>query len=679
MFVTVAALHTPIPIAVAQPTWKGPHSESAHSESAHSESAHTRACAAQSHLDTVRRTFDALIGNCTAALHWKYQVMSTVALAFTLRQLSEFAKHSGESSEDALRVAAAGRWLGSALCSDIAPLRRVAKVMLLLLDDGNFVQHVQLADPVHFATLCASDHSFEARSETRFDRMALEFTGQGAMELLGKVLEEPGLWPNTFYPLAAESGFSLLHARLFERLIRAQPALMAPLGDAALRAVNDEDERTLRERHVGAAEFVAGCAVALSKLRSDESEVIRSVFVTGCAKATPETSAAFNTAIRFAVSHSAPDSIEWLVRAVVASLWSGTSAATQAKSIEYVKAVLAEQNVRCTQTAQLVSDQLIANVAHEYKQVRQQVGQALGLLIAFTSENSAFGARQSSPLLHALLARLDAAKSADATTLSRTRETLLETVVELLLGRQHAALSEQFARIHAEITEMQQDPEQELSLAAKKNILLLTNVVLRDSARIREFLSSAEALSNNAAWHVRAAVLPFLQLFMFNHAYLAQDCAETCLRIVQERMRDTQPEVKELAMIALSSLLRGSFPEHAEQLTRAPLALLVQRLPAKSNPAYAEALSARHAAALTLAAVLQSFPYSVPSFMPAVCVALADASRDPQPLKDTVHKALGEFWRTHYDQWHSHFKQLFNEAQLSALSAVSSDHLTYIS
>ena len=36
---------------------------------------------------------------------------------------------------------------------------------------------------------------------------------------------------------------------------------------------------------------------------------------------------------------------------------------------------------------------------------------------------------------------------------------------------------------------------------------------------------------------------------------------------------------------------------------------------------------------------------------------------DPEPIKQTVQRTLGEFWRTHSDTWHK-IKPMFTEDQL---------------
>ncbi|KAK6108995.1 hypothetical protein QQG55_34230 [Brugia pahangi] len=75
----------------------------------------------------------------------------------------------------------------------------------------------------------------------------------------------------------------------------------------------------------------------------------------------------------------------------------------------------------------------------------------------------------------------------------------------------------------------------------------------------------------------------------------------------------------------------------------------------------------RHAGVLALSAIVQAFPYSVPSFLPKILMQLCRHTCDKQPMQDTVKKALSEFKRTHQDNWHEH-KMQFSEDQLSILT-----------
>ena len=81
---------------------------------------------------------------------------------------------------------------------------------------------------------------------------------------------------------------------------------------------------------------------------------------------------------------------------------------------------------------------------------------------------------------------------------------------------------------------------------------------------------------------------------------------------------------------------RASAPPPQQRFT----AVLQQRLPKKG--ATAEVLLQHHAAALGLAAVIQAFPYEMPTWLPEVVTLFAVHMNDPAPIQVTF-LVLG-FW-----------------------------------
>ena len=79
------------------------------------------------------------------------------------------------------------------------------------------------------------------------------------------------------------------------------------------------------------------------------------------------------------------------------------------------------------------------------------------------------------------------------------------------------------------------------------------------------------------------------------------------------------------------------------------------------------AILRRHAGVLGLAALVGAYPYDVPAWMPEILVLLAQHVLDPMPIKQTVRKTFGEFWRTHQDTWPM-LKVRFSEDDLNTLT-----------
>mmetsp|Transcript_12243 Transcript_12243/g.17765 ORF Transcript_12243/g.17765 Transcript_12243/m.17765 type:complete len:109 (+) Transcript_12243:1-327(+) len=87
----------------------------------------------------------------------------------------------------------------------------------------------------------------------------------------------------------------------------------------------------------------------------------------------------------------------------------------------------------------------------------------------------------------------------------------------------------------------------------------------------------------------------------------------------------------------------------------------------KDKLALKAAVQRRHAGVLGLAALVGAYPYDVPSWMPEILVLLAQHVVDPMPIRQTVRKTFGEFWRTHQDTWPM-LKERFSENDLNTLT-----------
>lgn len=78
-------------------------------------------------------------------------------------------------------------------------------------------------------------------------------------------------------------------------------------------------------------------------------------------------------------------------------------------------------------------------------------------------------------------------------------------------------------------------------------------------------------------------------------------------------------------------------------------------------------VSVRHAGVLGMCAFISSHPYDVPDYLPNIFAELGVHLNDPQPIPATIRKTLGDFKRTHHDNWEVH-KLKFTEEELSVLS-----------
>jgi len=83
-------------------------------------------------------------------------------------------------------------------------------------------------------------------------------------------------------------------------------------------------------------------------------------------------------------------------------------------------------------------------------------------------------------------------------------------------------------------------------------------------------------------------------------------------------------------------------------------------------------LRKKHCGILGLSALVLSCPYTVPEWLPDVLSFIAMFERERAPIGTTCKKTVGEFKRTHQDEWHI-FKKQFTLDQLSSIQDASSN------
>jgi len=80
-------------------------------------------------------------------------------------------------------------------------------------------------------------------------------------------------------------------------------------------------------------------------------------------------------------------------------------------------------------------------------------------------------------------------------------------------------------------------------------------------------------------YHIRITVLPFLQIFAFNHTFkFSKSDNEQIINLANNLLSDSNIEVREMASISLGSLLRNanvdvikSLKEHFTKLAQTPI------------------------------------------------------------------------------------------------------------
>ncbi|XP_039282651.1 proteasome activator complex subunit 4 isoform X2 [Nilaparvata lugens] len=191
----------------------------------------------------------------------------------------------------------------------------------------------------------------------------------------------------------------------------------------------------------------------------------------------------------------------------------------------------------------------------------------------------------------------------------------------------------------------------------------------------RHHMSSAvdaiSKVSTSKSWSVRKTCLQFMQVFIFhNMATLASnDCWVSEIKtIVLSLLNDERIEVRETASQVLSGLIHCDFISvDAQQQLLTDFGKRCRTKVEKKAVTKNGWLAGRHAAVLGLCAFINASPYDVPQQVPAIFQQLGQHLNDPQPIPSTIRKTLGDFKRTHHDNWSQH-KLKFTEEQLCVLT-----------
>ena len=78
-----------------------------------------------------------------------------------------------------------------------------------------------------------------------------------------------------------------------------------------------------------------------------------------------------------------------------------------------------------------------------------------------------------------------------------------------------------------------------------------------------------------------------------------------------------------------------------------------------------------------MSALIESFPFTIPIWMPEVISFLSRFDRERHPIGSAVKKTIAEFKRTHNEQWHI-LKHQFTSEQLNDIQDVSGLHSYFV-
>lgn len=222
--------------------------------------------------------------------------------------------------------------------------------------------------------------------------------------------------------------------------------------------------------------------------------------------------------------------------------------------------------------------------------------------------------------------------------------------------------------------------EQDAELAdTSKTFLAMLSQALTLPECMEYALIKIEEISFSKSWNARLAVVDFLQVLVFHNMAIASSKNEwrkLVQNLVLRLLEDTNIEVREKAAQVLGGLLHCAFLSEVDELlvhfkVKCKTKLVKRAATATMQTANGlqETISMRmrHAGILGLCSFISAYPYEIPEFLPLIFDQLAIHLNDPQPIPSTIRKTVGDFKRTHSDNWSIH-KLKFTDDQLALLS-----------
>ena len=335
------------------------------------------------------------------------------------------------------------------------------------------------------------------------------------------------------------------------------------------------------------------------------------------------------------------------------------TSSSQAKHILFLKSLLTELNWKILQVNIDVLNILQQNLQHPYKQVRQAIGECLSQVLVNISYlpkihtshaiESFVSTIRSGPTI------MEDNEDQNKKIQSQYRETILHWIVCSIANGDAYSIKYLFLPLLIEdIFIYQRDSHEEVAKLALHATALISQCYDKNLLIFDNVFKSA----SNTNWHIRSAILPFLQIYVFNHVFLLnQDQTSKAINIVVQLLEDSQVEVRELARVALSSLIKSINFKQIDYLSN----LFASSIGKKKDQ---QSIQKRHAGILGYCALVEAYPYDLLEWMPPILTELAKFINDPQPIKETVKKTFQEFWRTRVNDSWPLVQNKFTEDQL---------------
>ncbi|CAO3588698.1 unnamed protein product [Absidia cylindrospora] len=550
----------------------------------------------------------------------------------------------------------------------------------------------------------------------------VDVDSQGGYDTLQQIFSSADYWTQLMNYMAQEPSqkqddrFSSSHARFFASLFQMYSGSESLLACARTQLTQLCASSENKNNQRAAAELTAGLIRGtkhwpLHQVDHLWTEWLYGVLKQTLAVVTPDAHGYWASCIRFCMAKRDPRRLTHLMQLLLHEDPfdpESDAAFTEARKLLFIRAMVVGLKWRFRPWSTQLLDTYVASAAHPYKQVRDVLGANINdllqiqwvpsyptvrTLLAAAVETQHVPYPLDPPLPHMtqLLSLLDTSLASfnDTDPAQRTASHAYTTTSKTVLCWLGVALTHWqmagtlpaivpfFPRVMA-MQELSNNLDQDLqAMASQVLTLMLANMTYPPHMVATASGLLTNVLTTSTSWHLRIRSLPLLQIFYFKHL-LGNQNTMALMDIVGGLLLDPQIEVRAMAGITLSGMVRCSSRQVVAVLRSKYTTLLCQPLPKRSRqrdargktidpPGWQDAMLHKHAGALGLACLVNAFPYEVPDWMPPVLCQLAECISDPAEIQSTIRKTFSDFRRTHSDTWHEDVTK-FTEDQLSVLS-----------
>ncbi|CAH1108407.1 unnamed protein product [Psylliodes chrysocephalus] len=351
---------------------------------------------------------------------------------------------------------------------------------------------------------------------------------------------------------------------------------------------------------------------------------------------------------------------------------------------------ISQQSWRNTEISGRLLEYLRPHMTHPFKNIRERISALLAISFSNAGHEISSGKGDESdrmkkffeivsPKMQELLETSLAKIENDRTTVEADTNDEKESLIRLFkivskfvmtyMVRMNYSARKEFLELIPLAALFQNNEVDEELATLSTNLLVVLSETGTSPKYIPEAIDVIRRVAKSPSWSARAIIAEFLPIYIFYNMAAINSRLEWVKEIqsvVLELLEDAQHEVRIQAGKVLSGLLHCQFiPEPSQLLTQFKQKARYRR--SKKEDSSNINIKVKHAAVLGLCAFIESHPYDVPDDLPEIFQHLRPHLSDPQPIPATIRKTLGDFKRTHHNNWETH-KLKFTEEELCLLS-----------